>query len=623
MAGKRSGVALASVLLMSVILMVMVMALFKSVGGQLFISKNQFDEIVALNSAEAGVARTMQLLELSPTFNADLIDQSMPSLRGTYTIMFWDGSGVPGPDDSVNNLFGLTPAPSSRGPIPPNSALIICTGKLGSATRRVEALVRGGPSSVEFPVLGAGELRFRGRMKVDGIESLSSSNPLDVEIHSSKTGVGNMVSWDPILATDRAIVQGKVSSSSNTPDRILFDGSNAPGSYPNYDVMDFQRSAPKPAPFIDIESAVAGHSSSPGAVLPSAGTVVLNGGNHYYDTDQSIDGDLVLKNGAKIYVKGNFTVNGSITGKGAVMVTGDTALMGDATLDGSSSDYVSLLSKGNVVLRGFDGTRALDTIAALDPADPTTPQGQETQEMWQGVQDAMKEVQTVMALPRDQWVGDGVPEQTRFDQARGLLGNDDHWSLPGYGNTVVQDLRARLPAGRTGDFLRERLDSLKIYRRVGEDASRNDIGWDATSINNILTAWRNGTYDDSMGGVVDAAQTMDWTTLSSSPNDLAVLDQVVQVTNQLDYDRLGTAFFKGLIYSNGSIYAANEVNIVGAAMTSALDAPPSTVDGITLNPGDIYLNNNTRITYVKDMFDNGTPNLAGAGVISMVSWISR
>ncbi len=621
MGQERRGVALASVLLMAIILMMMVMALYKSVGGQLFLSKNRHDEIVALNCAETGVARTLTVMELSPAWSTDMDDQTMPTTRGTWTVDFWDGTGTPGPDESVNNISGLTPAPSHLGPIPPNSALIISTGKLGGATRRVEVLVRAGPSSVEYPVLGDGDLRFHGRFKVDGIESLNTNNPLNVEIHSTKTGPGNIISWDPIHPGDKAYVQGKVTSSGSSGDRILFDGNNHPGSFANYDVMAFEQKFGKAAPYIDIQTAVDAQMGSPGSPLPTAGKVVLNGGVHYYHGDQQIAGDLVLQNGAKIFVDGNFKVNGSITGKGAVMVTGNTDLLGDATLDGSNSEYVSLLSKGNVTLRGFDGTAALDAIASLEAADPNTPLGAEASEQWDAIQHAMKEVQTVMAMDGDQWVGDATPQQARFDQARGLLGNDDHWTLPGYGNHVVSDFRAKLPPGPTGDFLRQRLDSLNIYRRVGQDGNFNDIGWTPADITNILHAYNNGTYNDSMGGVVDAVQTKDFGSLSV--DDKKVLDSVIQLTDQLDYDRLGTAFFKGMIYSNGSIYASNEVNIVGTVMTSAVPGPTTTIDGIDLNPGDIYLNNNTRITFVKDMFTNGTPNLAGAGVVGIISWLSK
>jgi hypothetical protein len=277
-----------------------------------------------------------------------------------------------------------------------------------------------------------------------------------------------------------------------------------------------------------------------------------------------------------------------------------------------------------VILRGFDGTAALDTLASLDPPNGATPMGQETSELWSGVKFSMQEVQTVMAMPRDQWVGDGTPEQVRFDNARGLLGNDAGWTVPGYNNTVVADLRARLPAGATGDFLRDRLDAVsKLYRNVSADEAGTNIGWSAAGNEAILTAYKNGTYDGTMGGLMDAAQTVDWAIITANPDYVSVLDQTVQMTNQLDYDRMGTAFFKGMIYSNGAIYAANEVNIVGAAMTSAKSGPNVVIDGITLRPGDIYLNNNTRITYVKDMFQNGTPNLAGAGVIGMYTWLSR
>ncbi|MEW6280549.1 MAG: pilus assembly PilX N-terminal domain-containing protein, partial [Candidatus Eremiobacterota bacterium] len=367
---RRRGLALVSVLLMGAVLLVMVLALYKSVHGELFLSKNQHDQVVALNAAEAGLADAITVMEITPGWALGFTDKPLPGGQGAYSVTFWDGTGTPGELDSINNLGGLAAVASYYGPVPPNSALILSVGKKGGAVRRVGGLVRGGLSEVDTGLQASGLLQMRGNLKVDGFESLETSVPLNVEIHSAKTGAGTMVSWDKLTPTDKALVQGKVSSAGSSADRILFNGSNVAGTTPDYSVLSFDNVPPRSVPPVDIQTAIDAKSGSPGSPLPASGPVTLNGGDHYYNGDQSIQGDLVLQNGAKIYVNGNLSVNGSVSGEGAVLVAGQTDLRGDASVDATDANYVALLSRGSVVLRGFDGTAFLDSLAAGEPADP-------------------------------------------------------------------------------------------------------------------------------------------------------------------------------------------------------------------------------------------------------------
>ncbi len=619
---KRKAFALITVLLMSGVMVMLVMALFASVRGGMLNARTASDQEAALNTAEAGVADAIAQLEMDNAWVLGFNRKATPWGGGEYSVDFYTGTGMPGPDDSVNNLLSDAPRATPLGDIPPHSALLVATGRVRGSQRRVEALVRGGGATVDAPLVAAGRVDFKGGLKVDGIESLETNTPIQVEVHSNKTGAGTMMTWQKLVATDRAVVTGKVTSSGSDPTAIVFN----PNVAPDCQVAGFATDAPqKPAPSFDVESAVAAKSGSPGPAVPAVGTLVLPTGDYYYAGNTSIDGDLVLQDDARVYVHGDLRVNGTITGKGAVLVTGATDLRGDATVSTRDSDYVALMSRGAVSLRGFDGTAYLASLAAADPPNPATPPGQETSELWDGLQTGVRELNTIIATyPPDQYVGDGVPQQVRFDNARGTIGLAAGYVMPGYADDNAGKLRDRMPAGPTGAFLRDKLDALhKTYRAVWADANGNAVtGWSPADCQAVIDKWLAGTLTDADGGVWDAVTTLAYDPSNSS--NLSVLNQQLQVTLRTDYDRMGESYFKGLVYSNGAIYAGHEVTIVGALYTDDDHSQgPVVLDGVPLQPGDVHLGSGTRVTYVRSMFEDGIPSLGAAGALGVVTWISR
>ncbi len=131
-----------------------------------------------------------------------------------------------------------------------------------------------------------------------------------------------------------------------------------------------------------------------------------------------------------------------------------------------------------------------------------------------------------------------------------------------------------------------------------------------------------GTLTDADGGLWDAVTTLPYD--PSNSTNLSVLNQQLQVTLRTDYDRMGESYFKGLVYSNGAIYAGHEVTIVGALYTEDDKSQgPVVLDGVPLQPGDVHLGKGTRLTYVKAMFEDGIPSLGAAGALGVVTWISR
>jgi hypothetical protein len=112
--------------------------------------------------------------------------------------------------------------------------------------------------------------------------------------------------------------------------------------------------------------------------------------------------------------------------------------------------------------------------------------------------------------------------------------------------------------------------------------------------------------------------------------------------SSIDINRPGSAFFQGLVYTHGYFHATEEVTIVGAVAAlistsgpavpseqvdpAPLDtAPPTPLSGYdTLNPGDIYLLDGSRIIFVEEFFKPRSvyPGPGGEGC-DLVLWMGR
>jgi len=99
---------------------------------------------------------------------------------------------------------------------------------------------------------------------------------------------------------------------------------------------------------------------------------------------------------------------------------------------------------------------------------------------------------------------------------------------------------------------------------------------------------------------------------------------MVTQTAQYDYRRVGTAQFKGLIYTEGAFVARNEVNVLGAVIVNGDPSHSNLVLPTgTYSPGDLAVHVGSNFTYVDDLFRNGNPNLRDSGLLSVNSWLVR
>lgn len=504
----------------------------------------------------------------------------------------------------------------------------------------VEAFVAGGGTWLNGNALAGGDkLRLGGNVYVDGYDSLRGSTAIPAGIHSNLRSGSDAIRWDTLNPTDQLNVSGRLTAVSDDADAIHLLGSNVA-------VDGIRNDQPyRRLPNIDVASLVGNYSGSPGAPLPPTGPLVLNGGDHYYTGDQTINGDVVLQNGARLVVRGNLEVNGSLRGTGAVLVDGNTKFYGDSEVFGDKTSYVSVLSSGHVAVSGFNGTAFLNTLASTEPSNGSTPRGQEAAELWQDVQDNMAWMQSYLQSHTDidSW-DDNLMDSHSAVLASGIAG----WGTPGSNTPFVDTLpnqplrnsmgalRSRLSAGAgpTQQFLINRMERIDDLFRAATDSRNGFASAEHSDWRNWAMAYLDGNWDPgTMGGVFDVAQSLyikradpDSPLSASDLNRLRneMLPEMIRQIDQFNYNRIGAAQFRGLVYARGGIVASNEVTVLGSMVAYGDAAAGTFTDGgVTVEPGQVYLGSSSRFTYIKDMFENGIGSLADLGVLGVKSWRLR
>ncbi|GMU52936.1 MAG: hypothetical protein AMXMBFR33_20820 [Candidatus Xenobia bacterium] len=593
--------ALISVLTLTSILLMMVISLYLSARGGLFSSMNHQRRTQSLYTAEAGLADTMEALEAANFNLPGPLSGTLPS-GGTWDVQF--AAGPPYTDlDSVNNLTNPNGwAESYRGPatVPPSSALIIVRARAGGIERVLEAVITrgGGPINLTNAIQTSGALVMEGNVKIDGVKALNDATPVPGSVHSNASS-GTAVKWDPMAGS--ALITGMVSSVASGASAIDLAGYTPQGG-----TQDGK--APAPFPNINIAGTVSSKSAAPSPALNPMGTSALGGGDFYNSGDVVLNGDLKL-DGTNLYIDGNLTVNGSITGTGSVYVSGETALKGDSQIAGN--DNIALYSRGNVSLTGFDGNLFLNSLASSDPTFATN---------WAQAQGTIMDMQATMAsaAANTDMVGAGALKND-LDSQRRTLGYPSGSGLwKGYNNDLMGRLATTIqaqPPSSARDFLSKKFLGLKdVYVNWGPENGVNPATITAAQ---VVTEWQSGAWQTGSNayiGIFDAA--------IDGGYDL-IMPELVNLTNQIDYDKLGTSYFQGMIYTNGYVYAAHEVNVLGAVLTQGDSSLPSaTINGKTVKPGDIYLANGTRVTYVESLFTNPIGSAAGP-TVAVETWIGR
>lgn len=569
------------------ILTIMVVALIVALRAGGGSSQSYYARAASLSVAEAGLADAMGELEGNPLWATGFNAKPMKGAPGTYTVTFNQATGPFTADQSINNSDG-SHSESYRGAntVPAGASLIVVVARVNGVERRLEALIAPQTASLNLDnsLLTTGRIKLEDDIQIDGIQGLDDSTTIDGDLQSNNADdhSSDVITWS---GSGTLNIDGKVSSSGSSGSTInMGSGTITGGTHPN--------AAPVAIPRINIPAQIAAKSSNPAPTLVPFGVTTVPSGDYYIDGDLTLDGDLQL-DGGSLYVSGKLTVNGSVSGTGSLFVGADTAIHGNADMNGQNN--LALFSKGNVELRGFDGTQYLESVASSNAALTT----------W--LDDTQWALQEMETGTQGGW---SASNGNYLDNVTTVLGGYQSGMTPPAGRTLgapwlLRDhLTNNVAAGPTRDFLVARLDKIgRIYAANVDTLGRPD---------SVAIANYNASGDTD--GLFDAVNDL---------NETALMDAVYNTTRALDYDHLGNAFFQGLVYTNGSFYAGDEISVRGAVVVNDDGSQATkTIDGKTVEPGDLVLAEGCNITFVKQFFD-GTGAPIGSGAPEVVLWMGR
>ncbi len=578
---NRRGAALLTVILATLVLACMVKALVLLGQRGAFQGRRDLGKAQLVSLSEAGVADVQS--ELAQELDwATGLSKRMPS--GTYTVTF-------GPTSSVNNMLnknGSVDGPRGPSTVPPRTADILVVAEADGVKRTVEVLLQKRfMKETPFAMHASGKIRLVGDVRVDGIKNLGGANPtiIPAGIHSN---LADPNATDIITYTNggdadkRGVVTGKVSCVSPNPNALRLENLQSEG--------EKRGDSKAPDPPIDIDAEITANRSRPAPVIESGTTTLAPGTKSFHQGNLEINGDLNLDE-ANLYVSGNLTVNGAITGKGAVYVGGKTAFRGDSKVLANNDQGIALLSKGSVELAGFDGTAYLNGVLGSSP----------------NLTETRRYLAQMADIAADPVASGGG--QTTNGPIRALM-----QSLNG--------LRSRF-TGTTQHVgvLTSLIEELE--GRPGTDAQKRFM------VKKLKTV--NGFFDDFGGGYGRSKQgawlagglapgALDEEIANTGPGADRVWWEVTRSLHQMDLNRLGSSYFQGIIYTNGSIHATNEVGVVGAVW--ARDNGSQTAEG-GRQPGDIVLENGVKLTMVERYVTGESGGASTVGYPTVMSWTER
>lgn len=594
------GMALGVVLLLITVVVVGLAALLATAGRGLFASSQYQGRAIAKQAAEAGLARAQATLEADISFGGRL-EEELTEGQGRFVVDFT--GAATSKVRSYNNLASSVALGIPAGDLPAHSAFIVAIGSYDGFEVVLKAQVKAADESLKFAGLASGVLEFDGSSTVSGLTSFTSGVSIEAGLHSNTTEPGSAIVWNG-SAGDVLSVTGMVTSSAPAGSIQL----SPLGTVSVKGTLTDQ--PPVPQLDYDIRELVERHSSSPGTPFPPAGLVTLGPGVHYFAGDQVIQGDLRLENGAELYVKGNLTVNGSIEGSGTVAVTKFTTLKGSSYLSATEGQYVALMSREGVSLTGFDGTSFLNTFTSSTPSLASD---------WNEVQGAIKGLQdmTDPTKPPGDWAGEKPYSNGDFDLTRQPLSTK---------NGAAARLEHAMPSGATGTFLAQKFYDIRLFYHKAwfdmDDVMVFDYvtpGHDRRAYaKELLGDYLTGALDPKKGGLADVLTSQD-ANFESLDSELQSGILRVRARIQMeDLNRLGSAWFKGFVYSNGPIYVANEVTAIGAMETQGLEGVPDRTFGHrTLKAGDMYFAKGSELIYVDELLRSPAA-LGRSGLLKVV-----
>lgn len=592
-----------------------VAALLVSVQKNGFFAANHSNRIALDYLCESATAHALEELQ-DRAWTAGFADVQTIGGVGSYSLTFAPSGSSPGPTDSVNNLSGVAAVDGPLGPgsVAAGTVHLVVLVKQGGLQGRYDVLLGNDAfPNLDHALLTDNTIVLNDQVEITGLDALNADSESGKGgIHSNLvTDNGNVIEWTGSGSAE-ASISHTVSTSSEQG--IDLAGADLLGSPP------ISYNAPNKAlPNLDIRSTIENkrHLPAPSQSLNAVGNVTLGQGDFsefHFSSDQTLDGDLVL-NGATLYLEGNLTVNGSISGEGAIYVTGDSSFLGDTTLAPHTVNKVAIYGEGDIRLSGFNGTDFLNSVANAQTSGSSIRDSlDETRIALEGMESIMnnytpEELQRDFNGPLD--IGPGATRtpnhetgpvvrgaRGEFDDFKDFLGgnpnnsnqNDDDGSL----RELADAIQAEHPPGLSRDFLLEKLYSLSDFFAAGTA--------DQETNRNRLIHFREGGVPPALfDTALDYSDADGRHGLPSGPE----LHTIYNLTRQVTFDRLGSSFFQGLLYTDGDLLVENEVSIVGGVIVG----------------GEARFDESVRVTYVREFFDERSETRGGP--LTVLNWVRR
>lgn len=632
--GGKSGVAFLSVLFLTVVVLMSVGVIVKrTTAGANFQVQGQ-NSVSALYAAESGVADALSQWEDDKAWAPPVYQRPLTHSQSSYEIRF-------GSTESVNNLGGASPLSSFRGAgtVPPFQALLVVRGFSGSRSRVLEVLVaRGGLFPPGAALMSRDRLNLFGNVTVTGIRSLGDNQEQQAEVSVLNTDDSSgHATWDN---NGQVNISGAITSNSVNPGAIQpsIAAANVTASRNNQSKTPPRNLNPENR----VTQALA--QGFPAATLGGTSTT-LTPGNYTLTNPGTYNGDLIL-DGSNLYVSGDFRINGSIRGQGSVFVDGATEMQGSTTISGRDDAGVALFSKGDVTLKGLNGSQYLTSFMASAGSDPNGVTYSEhlsnfrnvTGHMMQALKDGpgassvlnsgqrrfgnSAAVQSPVAGAMsdfDAWFGGLIADMPMDNYANsGVLSNRSNPV-----RKLTQALEADPSPPPTQRFLLQKFRELRpvptdvtdVFAQVSHpNASKGMLGTrpvsggvggvDLAQIGAHLAGIRGGSNNAVLDTLNDALNN---TTLTPAWERDVFYQRALSSFREMDFDRPGMAYFQGVVYTEGNFEARNELRVLGGLYAVGPNSQMTLRDGVF-------------VTYVPELVARAGQAL---GTLQVRQWLRR
>lgn len=260
--------------------------------------------------------------------------------------------------------------------------------------------------------------------------------------------------------------------------------------------------------------------------------------------------------GAQDYhASGDLALQGDLVlQNGKLFVDGDLIVNGSITGDGS------VFVTGKTIFKGEAVVRAKETGIALYSEGPIQLKGFNGREF----------VEKLLSNPAD---------RNTYNQAMSVFRAEMHEAS---NRTPNPPQRAAAAKAQQALGTIKNLISRELNRQLGQQGSAETADFIEEQL---------AIYDGLVGN-----------TAQHFPHKKEFRETTAQLNNQLD--RLGTAYFQGLMISNTYIHAESSVGVVGAMYaTGKNENVTDTIDGETVESGDISLGDNCEMVFNKELLD--------------------